>query len=76
MFATQREKGFKWEWERDGQAHRREQEGGRSRLGWEGRIEDRGREGGATGSHFLMFRHFLGPPCSLLLSPLPAGHFQ
>lgn len=28
------------------------------------------------GSNFLMFRHFLGPPCSLLLSPLPAGHFQ
>lgn len=34
------------------------------------------RGGGAVGSHFLMFRHFLGPPCSRLLLLLPAGHFQ
>lgn len=58
----------------DRQTHRCEWEGVRLEQGGE-ETGDR-REGRATGSHFVMFRHFLGPPCSRLLLRLPAGHFQ
>lgn len=50
----------------------------RVRLGQgrEGRSREREGQGRAPGSRLIMFRHFLGPPCSRLLSRLPAGHFQ
>ena len=62
-----------------GQTHRCEQDGkGNFRVelgrGW-GETGFRRGEGGDVESHFLKFRHVLGPPHVLLLYPHPAGHF-
>ena len=75
MFATQRERGPVGG---RGQTHGREQDRKGNfrvelRRGW-GETGFRRGESGDVESHFLKFRHVLGPPRVLLLYPHPAGH--